>query len=112
MKRLTGLALVAAAVFAALAAAPSPANARSKIFKNPKINGKLLDGCYSWPGPCNEDKQADAFCVRKGYEYADDYDTENKAGLFQTKRLGDKGVCTSSCTVMKRVECTDGDDEG
>lgn len=93
----------------ALAASALPAEART--FNNPRIGGKVLDGCYSWPGPCKSRRQANAFCRRKGYARAADFETTNSVGAFQTKRLGDGGVCTASCTVMEYVVCERGYDE-
>lgn len=91
-------------IFIAVSVA-APASAEVVIIKKPKIGGKLLDGCYSWPGPCNSKKQADVFCKRQGYTGVDDYVAVNKVGAFQTKRLGDGGNCTASCTVMTKVIC-------
>lgn len=67
----------------------------------------MLDGCYSWPGPCRSKAQANAYCRMKGFDYASDYSTSNRGGFFQTRRLGDDGVCTASCTVMNWVDCDD-----
>lgn len=83
----------------------APASAEVVIIKKPKVGGKLLDGCYSWPGPCNSKTQADVYCKQKGYTGVDQYVAVNKVGAFQTKRLGDGGTCTASCTVMTKVIC-------
>lgn len=91
-------------LFVALGAV-APASAEVVIIKKPKVGGKLLDGCYSWPGPCNSKTQADVFCKRQGYTGVDDFVAVNKVGAFQTKRLGDGGTCTASCTVMSKVIC-------
>lgn len=77
----------------------------SKTFHNPKVGGKKLDGCFSFPGSCRSKQQATAFCRMKGYAFASDFDVTNKIGMFQAKRLGDGGTCTASCTVMTRVVC-------
>jgi hypothetical protein len=75
------------------------------VYDNPTIDGLVLDGCYSWPGDCASDEQAAAFCEEEGYDGAADFETENRGGIFTTKRLGDGGTCVASCTVMTYVEC-------
>lgn len=105
MKPLTALLTLAALMFSLSAAFPDPAEAASKKFYNPKVGGKRLDGCYKFPGKCQVRKQANAFCKMMGYAYASTFDASNEAGLFQTKRLGDGGSCTASCTVMNFVDC-------
>jgi hypothetical protein len=74
-------------------------------YRNPTVGGLVLDGCYAWPGDCASDEQADAFCEQEGYDGAADWETENRGGIFTTKRLGDGGTCIASCTVMTYVEC-------
>lgn len=98
---------LAAIAFLLVPFLPTVASAEGgiKVFHNPKVGGKRLDGCYSWPGPCNSDDAASAFCNMKGYGYASDFKTSNVVGLYQTKRLGDGGTCTASCTVMLSVTC-------
>lgn len=83
----------------------------AKTYHNPKIGSKRLDGCYSWPGKCRTKQQADAFCKMQGYQFATAFDTSNEFGAYQTKRLGDGGVCTASCTVMVWVTCDFGGGE-
>lgn len=78
---------------------------RDGVYRNPTIEGMVLDGCYRFPGDCASDLQAEAFCQEEGYDGAFDWETENRAGLFTTKRLGDGGTCIASCTVMTYVEC-------
>lgn len=57
-------------------------------------------------------KAANAFCRRKGYDRASDYEASNQFGAYQTYRLRDGGVCTASCTVMTYVRCSgDADDD-
>lgn len=77
----------------------------SKTYNNPKVGSKKLDGCFSYPGKCRSQQQANAYCRMKGYAFASDFDVTNKFGAFQAKRLGDDGTCTASCTVMTRVVC-------
>ena len=77
----------------------------SKIYNNPKVGSKRLDGCYSFPGSCKSQQQANAFSQMKGYAFASDFSATNKFGMYQAKRLGDGGTCTASCTVMTRVVC-------
>lgn len=77
----------------------------SKTYNNPKVGSKKLDGCYSFPGSCNSQQQANAFCKMNGYAFASAFNVTNKFGAFQAKRLGDGGTCTASCTVMTRVVC-------
>ena len=108
------LTVLAIAVFGLLLGHAAPAEAYTKTFRDPMVKSRLLDGCYSWPGPCKSRKQANAFCRRKGFDFAVDYDAVNKTGTFKTKRLGDGGTCKLSCTVMRYVKCrsNDYDDDG
>ncbi len=105
MRPSTALLIRSALMVSLSAALPGPADAASKKFYNPKVGGKRLDGCYTFPGKCQVRKQANAFCKMMGYAYASTFDASNDAGLFQTKRLGDGGTCTASCTVMNFVHC-------
>jgi hypothetical protein len=57
-----GALIVAVLTLLGISALPSEA----RTFHNPHIGGKLLNGCYSWPGPCKTRRQAMAFCRRKG----------------------------------------------
>jgi hypothetical protein len=77
--------------------------ATAEEFDNPRIDGRLLDGCYRWPGQCNSRRQANAFCRRMDFDRAADWET--RGGGANTKRLGDGGVCIAFCTVMTYVEC-------
>lgn len=77
----------------------------SKTFHSPRIGGKRLDGCFSFPGKCRAQQQANAFCKRRGFAFASDFSVSNRLGLYQAKPLGDGGTCTASCTVMTRVVC-------
>lgn len=105
------IAALAACAAAAVLTLFAPDAAQARSFNNPHVDGKRLDGCYSWPGPCRTRTAANAFCRRKGYERASDWEASNQFGAYQTYRLGDGGVCTASCTVMTYVRCT-GEDEG
>ena len=98
-------AIVALGVVAASTATVQAQPAR--VFQHPRIGANLLDGCYSWPGPCRSRRQANAFCREQGYSGADDFEVRKKAGGFQTWRLGDEGVCTFACSVMVWVACGD-----
>ncbi|MEZ5900175.1 MAG: hypothetical protein R3D51_11875 [Hyphomicrobiaceae bacterium] len=113
MKILAAQLVFAASALAFSTLASVPAMARSKTFHSPKVGGKMLDGCYSWPGPCKSKRQANAFCRRKGFDFAADFEASNEFGAYQAKRLGDGGVCTASCTVMQMVRCStdEGDDD-
>ena len=95
---LAGLALSLALAGAAMAQGTA-------VFVNPTYDGLVLDGCYSWPGPCGTPEQANAFCQSQGYDAASSWQSENRVGLFSTKRIGDGGTCVASCTVMVRVDC-------
>lgn len=101
------LLLAVSSVLFAVSAMTSVAQADkfSRIYNNPKVGGKKLDGCYSWPGNCKSQQQANAFCKMRGYAFASDFSVTNKFGMYQAKRLGDGGTCTASCTVMTRVVC-------
>ena len=93
------------ATFASIAISATVAAQDGGVYRNPTIGGMLLDGCYSFPGDCASRRQANAFCSEEGYDRAYDWETENRAGVFTTKRLGDGGTCVISCTVMIFVEC-------
>jgi len=99
------LRVVRATLVVSVGIATSSMAVETKRFDNPKVGGKLLDGSYSWPGPCEAEKQAIAFCKRKGYPKMFAYVRGNKVGVFQTKRLGDGGTCTASCSIMTYVIC-------
>jgi hypothetical protein len=80
-------------------------DAFAKEFDNPRIDGLVLDGCYRFPGRCDSRRQANAFCRRRGFDEAVDWEAVNRGGLITTKRLGDGGTCVANCTVMTSVEC-------
>jgi hypothetical protein len=77
----------------------------AREFESPRIDGLVLDGCYRFPGRCESRRQANAFCRRRGFDEALDWDVANHGGLITTKRLGDGGTCIANCTVMTSVEC-------
>jgi hypothetical protein len=83
----------------------SPDGASAREFENPRVDGLLLDGCYRYPGRCESRRQANAFCRRRGFDEAIDWEVVNRGGLISTKRLGDGGTCRISCSVMTLVEC-------
>lgn len=91
---------------ALLIAITQSVHASEKRFNDPTVGGKLLDGCFKWPGNCNSQAQANAYCIRMGFVRAKGKRVVQKVGVFQTKRLGDGGVCTASCSVMTMVFCT------
>ena len=105
MKALPPAMLAMVAASAAALAVFDTTGASAREFNNPKVGGRLLDGCYRFPGNCNSRRQADAFCQLRGFDDAVDFTATNRAGLFTTRRLGDGGTCVSSCTVMTYVEC-------
>lgn len=94
-----------ATVLVAAMAASVQADGTSRTFDNPQVGSKRLDGCYSWPGPCRSQRQANTFCRGMEFHSAVNHRTSNAFGIYQTRRLGDGGVCTASCTVMVSVEC-------
>jgi hypothetical protein len=96
--------MLAVAVISA-GAVPSAMAFELKTFKYPKIDGKYVDGCYSWPGPCKRGEEANAYCRRHGMCEAVSVHVSNKVGVFQTTRLGDGGTCTASCSVIADIDC-------
>ena len=99
------LKIVAACLFAAVAAVAVTDTASARVFHHPHVGGALLDGCYSWPGGCHTRREANAFCRDRDYDQAVEWRASHRAGLIKTRRLGDDGTCVASCTVMEFVEC-------
>ena len=97
--------IAAACLFAAIAVTAITGTASARVFSHPHVGGALLDGCYSWPGPCHARREANAFCRDRDYDEAVEWRASHRAGLIKTRRLGDDGTCVGSCTVMLSVEC-------
>ena len=99
------LKIAAACLFAAVAVTVLTDAASARVFHHPHAGGALLDGCYSWPGPCHSRREANAFCRERDYDDAVEWRAVTRGGLIKTRRLGDDGTCVASCTVMQFVEC-------
>jgi len=93
----------------------SPAQAETKTFYRPRINGVDLDWCLSWAANCGE-PAATAFCQSKHFRLATDYDKTSN-GRKVTKTIGGRELCKTAvnnvtqCDGFKFIECSNTHDD-
>ena len=83
-----------------------PAHAQLRSFQKPALNGYALSYCDSDGHRCGE-TVAKAWCQKRGYGYASEWQIERATGFSsQTVRLDDGSICRGTgCDGFSRITC-------
>lgn len=101
-----GLRRSSGCVFVLLLCGILPAHAQLRSFQKPALNGYALSYCDSDGRRCGE-TVAKAWCQKRGYGYASEWQIARATGFSsQTVRLDDGSICRGAgCDGFARITC-------
>jgi hypothetical protein len=87
--------------------APGTGGGDSHTYNNPKIGGAKLNFCFRKGVNCDGQRAADAFCDRKGYDQASDFQQSPPLSpLYPTRYIGNGRICKSLvCFGFSSITC-------
>ncbi len=79
---------------------------KNAVFLNPTLDGYRLDWCRSWGRDCGK-LAADAFCRRKGFQEAAEWEEDYDIGARTPTRIISSGkICSDrGCDGFKMIRC-------